>query len=89
MTIFHSSAFFYRPFTSSFIFITWEITTTMATKMFNSFKLFLFIKETENLNKIIYFLHCLFSSISIFSLLVEFKQQEIINYCLVDLHFIF
>ena len=52
-------------------------------------KFLLFIKKMENLNKVIYFLHCIFSSISIFSILVEFKQQEIINYCLVDLHFIF
>ena len=37
----------------------------MATKLFNSFKnSFFFIKETENLSKIIYFLHCIFSSIS-------------------------
>ena len=75
--------------TSSFIFITREITKYIATNLFNSFKnSFFFIKEIENLSKIIYFLHCIFSSISIFSVLVELREQEIINYCFA-LHFIF
>ena len=49
-------------------------------------KFLLFIKEIENLSKIIYFLHCIFSIISIFSVpvLVKLRYQEIINYCLVD-----
>ena len=49
----------------------------MATKLFivvvSIIKFILFIKEIENLNKIIYSPHCIFSSISIFSVLVEFR----------------
>ena len=49
----------------------------MATKLFNSFKKFLlFVKEIENLNKIIYFQHCIFSSVSIFSVLVDFLARN-------------
>ena len=53
-----------------------------------NFVFLLFIKDIENLKKIIFFLHCIFSSISIFSVLVESRLQEIIHYYLVDLHFI-
>ena len=65
----------------------------MATKLFNSFKnSFLFIMEIENLSKIMYFmyfLHCIFSSKSIFLSTGEIKIAVIINYYLVDFHFIF
>ena len=55
----------------------------MAPKLFNLYKnsCFFFIKEIEQLSKIIYFLHCIFSSLSIFSVLVELREQEIISYC--------
>ena len=47
----------------------------MATKLFNHLKIpFFFIMEIENLSKIMYFmyfLHCIFSSKSIFSVLVK------------------
>ena len=59
----------------------------MATKLFNSFQLFFCLlrkKKIKKKKKTIYFLHCIFSLISIFSVLVEFKQQEIIYYCLID-----
>ena len=45
----------------------------MATKRLIHLKFLLSIKEIENSNKIIYFLDCIFSSISIFSVLVEFR----------------
>ena len=34
------------------------------------------LNETENVNKIIYFLHYIFSSISIFSVLVELDSKK-------------
>ena len=48
----------------------------MATKLFNYLKIPFFIMEIENLSKIMYFmyfLHCIFSSKSIFSVLVKLR----------------